>query len=81
MYMYVQAFKAVLPAASESMQQVRRKLESRASTGFIVNRDWQRILDTRVSGMAKLKGTVRVHHLYYSDAEIKLLKRNTFTNI
>ena len=35
--------------ASESMLQVRLKLESRASTGFIINRDWQRILDTRVS--------------------------------
>lgn len=39
----------VLPAASEVMLQVRMKVESRASVGFIVNRDWKRILETRVS--------------------------------
>ena len=40
-----------LPSASEALQQVRMKLETRASTGFIVNRDWQRILETRVGTM------------------------------
>ena len=43
-----QAFRVAYPAISLSLWSVRTKLEMRQSAGFILSRDWMRIVDTKV---------------------------------
>lgn len=45
----IQAFRNTYPAISLNLWTVRTRLELRQSSGFILNRDWMRILDTKVT--------------------------------
>ena len=47
----MQAFSGVSPGGvSASLRAVRGRLEGRNQAGFITNKEWHRIMDTKVGG-------------------------------